>query len=964
MSEENSPRAYVADPETKWVPLSELHVKYMERIEEYLSRYIQGEKNVPKIAIVGPYGQGKTQLLFHILSKAFDRGGIALYTHADIIVKLIKQQFGQTGKILPSDLPGYLKKAILNDVENIRLDKRENLLLVHPDLVERLRESLSNVDANGPLVLLIDELEQSYELLQSKIESNDRNPIRGLLDSREIYTVLAFAPKSIYEYKIGAALGEGEAERRRLDVFNLPPISPNEIKKFLKIDEKGFANLIWWLSRGRVGLAIKAFNNSRNYSLVEQAGFLSFVESLGQTSGVPCIDIDAFLDKQGNFLRNWNQILKITPSMSVPEEEWALIFSIDRELYSRANDFFGKLGFSGKHSMVLSNFLRLLLEAISGADSKAVVKKKDSVPLLRATYELVLEHTYDDDFISVLQKKLDYLQSDPDLKFILPDKMEESKIVERVKSSGFLPFDFEILLELFPFPLSSPQLPGTSEKEVNKWLQQTENHPLAEDEEGSVHLLFFRDSEHFKEYCENSRRLFVEKALPEDDLTNVILLYGEASTLPAMAQWLKKQGRLYVEKLRPSLLTGFLVNALYLTSKSTGSYPSHLRKELENLKTQFGSIGDRATVRKIQHYLAGLNDFVASAAQSFGVRLNRFAYERKGAGFEEQFERHKSSVGFAYPFMLAFFQENMDTQKALAQVRIWSERTEDPLQEFLPEIGGFRTAVRFLPIERKGGLQHSESVAVVRDFYRELIDDLDELADLLPKDEFTMLVDDDLSKFLLGAFYDARRFSGVSDGDKKRLIEYLSQSSETQRKTLEQEQILKESISIGLENSLKFSPEQEQAIQQLLSIVTMMDSWHSNVYKQVFFLFAEQISIAIKQRADGFWKSLNELPSIQYKELKELKQLFLLLEVLPEGVFRFLGKSRDEFAKALEKMKEEACNEMSKEDIAGIDKNNIIRVHEFFSDLIDLQENLGSIRSTFDWLQSTLQEYNKVRKGE
>jgi len=962
---DETPRGYVADLEKEWAPLSELHQKYSERIEEYLSRYVKGDKNIPKIAVVGPYGQGKTQLLFHILKKTFEKSGIAFYTHADLVVRLIEQQRGQDGKILPSDLPTQLKRAILKDLENIRLGKLENLVLVHPDVVEWTKGRLPDTDANGPLVLLIDELEQAYEILQSKIESSDRNPIRGLLDAREIYTVLAFAPRSIYEYKMGAAFGEGEAEKRRLDVFNLPPVSSAEIKKFLGIEERGVANFIWWLSRGRAGLAIKAFNNSRNYIMTEQAGFQSFVESMGHISGVPCLDVDAFMDNQGNFLKNWSEILNTTPHLIAQEEEWALTFHLEKELDLNANNFFGKLGFSGKHSMTLSGFLRLLLEAISNGNRKSIIKKKDSVPLIRATYELALEHTSDEDLISTLQGKLDELQTNPDLKYSLPDKMEEAGIAQRVKSSEFLPFDLEKLLECFPFPLSSPQMPGTSDKEVKKWLREAENYPLAEDVEGPISVLFFSDAEHFKQYCDNSRRSFVEKSLPEKSRTLAIFLQGDAPSLPAIAQCLKKQGRLEIQRLRPSLLAGFLANALFLVSQYASPNPLRLRRELENLQKQFKDKGDRATVRKIQHYAGGLNEFIVSGAHSFGVTVKKFTYERKGAGFEEQFERQKASVGFFYPFTLAFFKEDMEGGKALARLRSLSERSGDPLQVFLPELGGFRTAVRFFPTtDRKGALQNSESVAVIREFYKDLINDLEELAGLLSKDEFILLVDDDLSRFLLGAFYDAKKFNGVSEAAKKTLMEYLEQSLETQKKILAQSQTVQESIGIDFESSLKFSPGQESAIAELQGIVESVDSWQSPLYQEVFFVFAEQVGEHIKASADEFWKSLNALPSLQYKQLKELRELFSLPNSLSEGVFRLLGFSRDNFAKTLEKMREEAYEKMSDSGITGLDRNSITGIHECFHDLIDLQENIKAIGNTFESLKEKLIQYNEIRKGK
>jgi len=57
-------RGYEAILSEEWLPLSEQHRKHLGHLEEILSSYLEGNKDVPCVAVVGPYGQGKTQLLF------------------------------------------------------------------------------------------------------------------------------------------------------------------------------------------------------------------------------------------------------------------------------------------------------------------------------------------------------------------------------------------------------------------------------------------------------------------------------------------------------------------------------------------------------------------------------------------------------------------------------------------------------------------------------------------------------------------------------------------------------------------------------------------------------------------------------------------------------------------------------------------------------------------------------------
>lgn len=958
-------KGYEASLEGEWLPLSEQHRKQLDNLDEVLLTYLGGNSDVPAIAIVGPYGQGKTQLLFHVLKGVLKQGGVAIYTHADRIVKLIEQHVGENGKILPSDLPNLILQTIWEELKNIRINQVEkNVLLTDKEVISYMKGHLPEDPKHRPIVLLVDELEQAYQSLQDKVETSDRNPIRSLLDPKTIYTVLAFAPRSIYEYELGATLGEGEAESSRLSIFFLPVLSPKGLKEFLNIPTRGQANFIWWISRGRARYAIKAFQESQKYAVEEPMGFRSFVDAMGQISGVPCFDLDALMDAEGNFLANWKDALNLIPCTQEDEKEWALVFKIGKEFLTKAIGLFGKLGFSGRYSMILSDHLALLLEAISDGDDRAVIKKKDVLPLIRATYELTLEHIYDEDFIAALQKELDRLQTQSDLKYSLPDVMEEKGMAERMKLVKFLTFDFEKLLELFPFPLSSPQLPGASTSEVDKWLNELGDHPLAQDKEGPTDILFFKDFNHFKQYYENRRYKFCEQTVPERKLAITLLLQGDFSSieLPAAALWLKNQGRLGIKKVRPSLLANFLGNALFLLKPDFNQPRSPVRKELENLRASFRGRGDRATARKIHHYLSALDGLIASVARILPGSSRSFTYERKGVGFEKQYERQKTAEAFFYPFSLAFFPEDTEGLRALTQLRSLSDGSVKPLYEYLPASGGYRTAVSFLPTtDRKGVLHHSDSVKAIQSFYKDKVDELESLVDSLSKEEFRILVDDELSRFLLDSYYEAKRFQAISQGEKERVLNYLKQSLETQRKISEHEKSLKSSIGIGFHGTLKFSAKQQQAIKELCTLLEESDTWRSVVYQRIFFILIDQCAMAIKNESDEFWKSLNQLPPYKYSRLKKLKDLFSFPDQLPEEVFRYIGISRVKLDGELKKLRSVA-EQAIKDYKDGLYEYNIGTVCQCFEDLMDLQDRLDTMRKSIDAIKGEkLQQYRTLR---
>lgn len=956
---------YEASIETEWLPLSDQHEAYLKQIDAYVGALSKGNKNVPRIAVVGPYGQGKTQLLFHIMKLTFQNGGTAIYTHADRIVRLIERKIGPDGAILPSELPPLLKEAILDDLKN--LDKKDSLLLItDPEVVDYVKGHVASDPSKNFQVLLVDEIEQAYEFLQQKIQTSDRNPIRSLLDSKEVYTVLAFAPRSIYEYKLGATLGEGEAERSRFETFYLPPVTSQQTKKFLNIPDKGFANFLWWMSRGRARFLIKAFQQRDKYSLKELRGFRSFAEAMGNISGVPCFDLDALRDKGGKFVSNWKEVLCLVPTATREDRERALLFKIDGDFDRKATDFFGKLGFSGKHSLILADYFSLLLDAVSDDVGQAVVKKKDSLALIRATYELALEHTYDEKIITELQKRLDDLQAQPDLRYSLPDMMEEAGIAESEKPNKLLPFDFDKLLEFFPFPLSSPQLPEAPKEDVNKWLNELPDLPIAEDEESSVVLLFFKDFDHFRRYCENEKHAFVEKVLPERKRAAILLLQGEipSKDLPATARWLKNQGRQEIQKLRPSLLADFLSNALYLVKPNLKQPRPYLRKQLEALRKEFEAKNDRATAGKILRYSSALNELACSLPVELAGSIKSFVYERKGVAFEGEFSKQRGTQAFFCPFTLAFFEEDQEGLRALAQIRSSAERSDRPLFEFLPETGGYRTAIRFLPtIDRKGTPGHNDSVEAIRSQYKDRIDDIEGLGKLLSKEEVVNLVEDELTRYLLQSYHEAQRFKGIAPGEKKTVLEYLRSSLETQSKILGQEQALKTSIGIGFEASLRFSPEQDQAVRELQAMVGKADTWRSAVYQRVFIVFAEQLATGIKGRADAFWKALSNLPPKEFQDLSKLGDLFSFPDQMSDEVFKYLNISRDKLASGLKSRRSEVEKEIQDRHIEGLGPQTIVALHEYFSDLISLKEDLEELKKDIIPVkEELLSKYREMRR--
>lgn len=291
-----------------------------------------------------------------------------------------------------------------------------------------------------------------------------------------------------------------------------------------------------------------------------------------------------------------------------------------------------------------------------------------------------------------------------------------------------------------------------------------------------------------------------------------------------------------------------------------------------------------------------------------------------------------------------------------------SDASTKPLYEYLPASGGYRTTVSFLPTtDRKGVPHHSDSVKAIQSFYKDNVNELETLVDSLSKEEFQTLVDDELSRFLINSYYAAKQFQAISKGEKERVSDYLKQSLDIQRKILEHEKSIKSSIGIGFRGSLKFSNTQQKAIKELCTLLEGSDKWRSVVYQRVFFTLIEQCAIAIKNKSDEFWKSLNQFPPYEYTKLKKLKDLFQLSENLPEDVIRYIGISRDNLESELRKLRS-AVDQSIVDYKDGLHQDNIGFVYQSFKDLMDIQDKLDLMKDSIDGIKDeALKNFRTIR---
>jgi len=157
------------------------------------------------------------------------------------------------------------------------------------DLFNRYNESIDNA------ILLIDEVEESYGILKTKIIYGT-TPFRGLFDAvrerKTPFLILAFGPSTIYSEAIT------QSATWRVVVKTIPLLAPDDISKF-SIQIPHVRNLLWWIGKGRPGHILRLIQekiHERATNAVERCEKPDYSSLIGQTitEDMPYVDISEY----------------------------------------------------------------------------------------------------------------------------------------------------------------------------------------------------------------------------------------------------------------------------------------------------------------------------------------------------------------------------------------------------------------------------------------------------------------------------------------------------------------------------------------------------------------------------------------------------------------------------------------------------------------------------------------------
>ncbi|ABM80231.1 hypothetical protein [Hyperthermus butylicus] len=312
--------------ESGWCDLSPEHERIRRELEGLIKCYVEGcaeEYWMP--VIVAPYGSGKTTLLRYLEEFARGLGVAALRVELSEIVDFIVERYGTVHE---SDLPRVIEEFAAS----------------------RLGES-------SVYVLLIDEVEESYDLLRGVV-TYETSPFRGVAEAirtraSRAYVVLALGPSSTLKEAVFGPV----AWRSR--IYTLPLLPKSVIKRMVEVAVKDdadaqvvelLANMVWWASKGRIAWAKMLIDNvvPRLYEALlagpeHVEALLLGEEALGReiVEGVPLFDRTGFREVKRLFedkaLTPFLAVLpgpvpssllsKLTGREVLPEPSLAVVFS-------------------------------------------------------------------------------------------------------------------------------------------------------------------------------------------------------------------------------------------------------------------------------------------------------------------------------------------------------------------------------------------------------------------------------------------------------------------------------------------------------------------------------------------------------------------------------------------------------------------------------------------------------------
>jgi len=934
--------SYEADIDREYEALTERHKTIKHQLETTLSSYLNGDKVKP-VTIQGPYGSGKTQLLYHLFKFTWEKGGVGVYTHLEKIIP--NRDMGA------SDYADYLGALLKKEVDLLK--KGESQLMagkVKEYAIDRAR-GISSSDSH--IVVLIDEVEQQYTTLNGRVRTDDNSPMREVIarvNSGEtgFYLVLAFAPVSFYEFS------KGEAQTGRFLPIILPIVEPKTFRELF--GEVG--NFVWWMGKGRyrgVSRTQDVFKaNVSNISKISRKELLDVCHNIGSIGGVPSLDFES-IEKIDDFNKFRDFLICLGPRKQGGEIYTGKVKIVKKcRIYSskehNLNDILEKSLRSLRVSKVtdIGYYLSVILDALCTSDEKMPLftESDDWRELLNIVEDIILEFEGEDNLPS---KDLGELQDNvSEFSYNIRRNAENAAPLEEgyCITPGFL-------RTLFPFPITSPNLTNTKIEEQREDLG---DQTYLGREEHDVSVFFFLNHSKVREYLVQESKSFLK-----DTKALVAINLGEEKEfdMPKLAKWLHKQRRLSV--VTPSRrLSNFLVNFFYwLRNEREESLP--VLMVMEKLREN-QSIPEKDKARKIAYYRSRLQEYLGNVIPK--PPATKYTLGDK-TGFSEF---SSGRIGFV-PEVIGFaFVDAKNDWEAMYKFRKEFEGTAFVSKESANKKLGLTTALENLVGKKMKVISTGVALKRINDSFGKHLPDLMELVEELNKDEFgTIPADEDSQLIFKGIFLYLKEWRDPSKAEEKFREEKSNWDS-----LLERVKGLSTKIgdfekgggkNIFLTHSLEADKTKLENIGKILSECQTKISPYT---KFLLSTFIDKTVEVVEPKLNEIGKKFMEFQdSVKYK-IGEYGDNFKNIETFDKDTFEWINKSKDGIGKEFQQRFKEACQELTKG--GKIDLDNIPDVglfDESVGEIIDDLETLLKIDENIKQCKKITQEINdKLLKWE
>ena len=739
---------YEASIDKDWKDFTDIHATIRKNLEEPIEKFISGEKQ-NLLALWGPYGQGKTQLMYHLFKYSWEKGGIALFTKLE--------------KLLPEDDMGsddfknHIETLIKQTIIKIKNDKIDGIDLLNNECKSWLKQWLKNNPIRENLeeraMLLIDEMEQNYSSLLDKVTTDDYSPLKDCTAQDSFMIIAAFAPTSQYEAMTG------EAEKRRWESYRLPTLPA----KVLRERDAKYGNFTWWVSKGRLGLAFKILDILRNRPLNDFNDFEEFADKdIGRIAKVPSIDTSEL----ANYMKIKDYIIELFPHSKIKHRDGLVSGKIieEEEFINILKDGLTEERWKAREIELFSDYLKYVISALSNENGFLLPQKNEDgndpkriLTLLKIAVDFAIETEGRKEVIATIYDKI-YKWGN----FVQFYYTNIFPRVSDLSSSDAYAISYDLLPKLFPLPITSPII-GENPIEKSKENLLT-SHPstdyITEDIEtlhgGQITFFYFINNQKLKQFLDSAK---VKDFLPPDrGLICIVLENKEDIRLEGVTGWLSAQNQMKIEY--PSkMLRDFLISFMdyYQLSSQNKGFRDILKEKVEE---EFKK--DKTLSRKLDYYKNILNEFIRFNSNLI-LSGAKFEVKNKDTinNYRTRYDKFSDVVG------LSFCKINeLSTFNGFKQIVMGS----DDLKELRTGVPGLLKDVSVSKVGKKP-LKLSTTLETIEQSFNSELGKLTALANLVDEENFINLSSEENSKEVLRGIF---KYIKIPQYDKSSIIQEIN----------------------------------------------------------------------------------------------------------------------------------------------------------------------------------------------